>query len=197
MAIDREAIEKHVRGILEALGENPDREGLIDTPKRVAKMYEEVFEGINYTNDEIADMFDKTFDEEDFIDNYENDMVVVRDIETFSYCEHHLALIYNMKISIAYIPKDKVIGLSKICRIADMVSKRLQLQERIGADIAEILQKIVNTEDVAVLIRAEHGCMTARGIKKPGAKTVTTTFRGKFKQDKDYYNRFFELLKAN
>ncbi|WDV47001.1 GTP cyclohydrolase I FolE [Clostridiaceae bacterium M8S5] len=195
MAIDKKKIEMHIRGIIEAIGENPDRQGLIDTPKRVAKMYEEVFEGINYTNDEIADIFNKTFDEEDFINNYENDMVVVKDIDTFSYCEHHLTLIYNMKISIAYIPKDKVIGLSKICRIADMVSKRLQLQERIGSDIAYILKKIVGTEDVAVIIRAEHGCMTARGIKKPGAKTVSTTFRGKFKHDNSYADRFFELTK--
>lgn len=194
MAVDKKAIQEHVKGILKAIGENPERQGLIDTPKRVANMFEEVFAGIGYTNDEIAEMYSKTFDEEDFIDSYENDIVVVKDIEVFSHCEHHMTLMYNMKLAVAYIPKDKVIGLSKICRIADMVSKRLQLQERIGADIAEILQKIVETEDVAVVIQAEHGCMTARGIKKPGAKTVTTTLRGKFKQDKNYTDRLLQMI---
>ncbi|WP_066503852.1 GTP cyclohydrolase I FolE [Abyssisolibacter fermentans] len=194
MAVDKKAIQEHVKGILKAIGENPERQGLIDTPKRVANMFEEVFAGIGYTNDEIAEMYNKTFDEEDFIDSYENDIVVVKDIEVFSHCEHHMTLMYNMKLAVAYIPNDKVIGLSKICRIADMVSKRLQLQERIGADIAEILQKIVETEDVAVFIQAEHGCMTARGIKKPGAKTVTTTLRGKFKQDKNYTDRLLQMI---
>ena len=135
--IDEKAIEKHVRGILEALGDDPEREGLRDTPKRVAKMYSEVFEGMNYTNDEIAEMFNKTF--EDDPDSYQssNDMVIVKDIEIFSYCEHHMALMYNMTASVAYIPRGKVIGLSKIARIADMAAKRLQIQERLGADIAE------------------------------------------------------------
>lgn len=194
MAINKQEIEKHVYGILQALGEDPNRQGLIDTPKRVARMFEEVFEGINYTNDDIAKMFDKTFDEEDFIESSNNDIVLVKDIETFSHCEHHLTLIYNMKIAVAYIPNGKVIGLSKICRIADMVSKRLQLQERIGADIAYILQKIVDTEDVVVVIEAEHGCMTSRGIKKPGTKTVTITSRGKFKSDEKYLDRLMKMI---
>ena len=194
MAINKQEIEKHVYGILQALGEDPNRQGLVDTPKRVARMFEEVFEGINYTNDDIAKMFDKTFDEEDFIESSNNDIVLVKDIETFSHCEHHLTLIYNMKIAVAYIPNGKVIGLSKICRIADMVSKRLQLQERIGADIAYILQKIVDTEDVVVVIEAEHGCMTSRGIKKPGTKTVTITSRGKFKSDEKYLDRLMKMI---
>ncbi len=183
MAIDRKALEEHIRGILIALGENPDREGLIDTPERVAKMYEEVFEGINYTNREIAEMFDKTFEDDLDFDEKHHDMVVVKDIDIFSYCEHHMALMYDMKVAVAYIPNKKVIGLSKIARIADMVGKRLQLQERIGTDIAEILQLITDTEDVAVVIEGCHSCMSARGIKKNQAKTVTTTFRGAFKTD--------------
>ncbi len=189
MAIDTKAIEEHIRGILTALGDNPDREGLKDTPKRVAKMYEEVFEGMNYTNREIADMFGKTFEETIDFDKSGSDMVVVRDIEVFSYCEHHMALMYNMKVTVAYIPKKKIIGLSKIARIADMAAKRLQLQERIGADIAEIIQMVTESEDVAVLIEASHSCMTARGIKNVGAKTFSTTLRGRFETDMDLWMR--------
>lgn len=129
MAIDKEAIKEHIRGILVALGDDPDREGLKETPDRVARMYEEVFEGMNYTNDEIAEMFGKTFKEEDAA--HTSDMVFVKDIEVFSYCEHHMALMYDMKVSVAYIPHGRVLGLSKIARIADMVAKRLQFP---GAD---------------------------------------------------------------
>lgn len=184
MAIDTEAIKEHVRGILTALGDNPDREGLKDTPDRVARMYQEVFEGMNYTNHEIAEMFCKTFSEELDYGEHNQDMVMVRDIDIFSYCEHHMALMYDMKVTVAYLPKDRVIGLSKIARIADMVGKRLQLQERIGSDIAEILQEILGSEDVAVIIEGTHSCMSARGIKKSAATTKTFTLRGKFKEDK-------------
>ena len=185
--IDTEAIAYHIREILKALGDDPEREGLKDTPKRVAKMYEEVFEGMNYTNKEIADMFNKTFvlnecDEYDGIEKMQN-MVVVRDIDIFSYCEHHLALMYDMKVTVAYIPKDRVIGISKIARIADMVSKRLQLQERIGTDIADIVQMVTGAEDSAVFIEGCHSCMTARGIKKVNAKTYTQTLKGRFNNE--------------
>lgn len=180
MAIDSEKIAYHIREIIIALGDNPDREGLKETPQRVAKMYQEVFDGMNYTNEEIAKMFDKTFEEE--VDRC-GDLVVVRDIPIHSYCEHHLALMYNMKVSVVYKPKQKVIGLSKIARIADMVGKRLQLQERIGADIASIVSQLIGSEDVGVLIEGEHSCMTTRGVKKPGTLTRTTTFKGVFEQD--------------
>ena len=185
--IDTEAIAYHIREILKALGDDPEREGLKDTPKRVAKMYEEVFEGMNYTNKEIADMFNKTFalnecDEYDGIKKMQN-MVVVRDIDIFSYCEHHLALMYDMKVTVAYIPKDRVIGISKIARIADMVSKRLQLQERIGTDIADIVQMVTGAEDIAVFIEGCHSCMTARGIKTVNAKTYTQTLKGRFNNE--------------
>ena len=191
--IDTNAIEYHIAGILKALGDNPEREGLKDTPKRVAKMYEEVFDGMNYTNEEIADMFNKTFalnmDEEESeqieckCQSGTSNMVVVKDIDIFSYCEHHLALMYDMKVTVAYIPNGRVIGLSKIARIADMVSKRLQLQERIGSDIADIMQMVTGAKDIAVFIEGCHSCMSARGIKKQNAKTVTTTFRGAFDTD--------------
>ena len=183
MAIDTEAVKKHIRGLLVALGDDPDREGLKDTPDRVARMYLEVFEGMQYTNEEIAQMFGKTFQDEMDFTSDSQDMVVVRDIQLFSYCEHHMALMYDMTATVAYIPNGKVIGLSKIARIADMVSKRLQLQERIGTDIAQIMQMVTGSEDVAVLIQGSHSCMTARGIRQANAKTTTTTLRGKFRTD--------------
>lgn len=184
--IDKDAIEYHIREILKALGDDPEREGLKDTPSRVARMYEEVFEGMNYTNDEIAEMFNKTFEEygsEDEGVSRIGDMVVVKDVDIFSYCEHHMALMYDMKVTVAYVPNGKVIGLSKIARVADMVSKRLQLQERIGSDIADVITKITGSEDVAVYIEGCHSCMTARGIKKNQAKTYTQTLRGKFQNE--------------
>ena len=181
--IDTDAIKEHIRGILVALGDDPDREGLKETPDRVARMYEEVFEGMNYTNHEIAKMFNKTFNEDAGTAKGSDDMVIVRDIDIFSYCEHHLALMYDMKVTVAYIPKGRVIGLSKIARIADMVSKRLQLQERIGSDIADIMQMVTGAEDIAVLIEGCHSCMTARGIKKTNTKTYTQTLRGRFNNE--------------
>jgi GTP cyclohydrolase I len=194
MAIDIKAIEEHIRGILIALGDNPDREGLLNTPKRVSKMFEEVFQGMNYTNKEIAEMFNNTFEDDLSIEG-SNDMVLMKDIEIFSYCEHHLALMYNMKVAVAYIPNKKVIGLSKIARIADMVSRRLQLQERIGTDIAEIIQIVTSSEDVAVIIEGEHSCMTTRGIKKPGTRTISTTLKGRFNTDVMLNSKLMSLYK--
>jgi len=196
MAVDRRKIEAHIRGILEAIGENPDREGLRETPARVARMYEEIFEGVGYTNDEIAEMFNKTFEEDLFISEDSKEMVLMKDIAIFSYCEHHLALMYNMKAAIAYIPNGKILGLSKIARIADMVGKRLQLQERIGSDIAEIMQKVTCSEDVAVIIEGQHACMTARGIRNTSAFTTTTTLRGRFNSDSVLTDRLMLLLRG-
>lgn len=190
--IDTEAVAYHIRGLLEALGDDPDREGLKETPQRVARMYEEVFEGMKYTNEEIAQMFDKTFsqDEEGGADRY-GDMVVVKDIDIFSYCEHHLALMYDMKVTVAYVPNGKVIGLSKIARIADMVAKRLQLQERIGTDIADIITQVTGSEDVAVYIEGCHSCMTARGIRKTNTKTYTQTLRGRFQNESNGFMQWW------
>ena len=190
--IDTEAVAYHIRGLLEALGDDPDREGLKETPQRVARMYEEVFEGMKYTNEEIAQMFDKTFseDEEGGTDRY-GDMVVVKDIDIFSYCEHHLALMYDMKVTVAYVPNGKVIGLSKIARIADMVAKRLQLQERIGTDIADIITQVTGSEDVAVYIECCHSCMTARGIRKTNTKTYTQTLRGRFQNESNGFMQWW------
>ena len=178
--IDEKAIEQHIRGILVALGDDPEREGLIDPPKRVAKMYTEVFAGMQYTNHDIAEMFGKVFEEERVSSN---NVVVMKDIDLFSYCEHHLALMYDMKATVAYIPKGKVIGLSKIARICDMVGRRLQLQERIGCDIADIISEITGSEDIAVILEGYHSCVTIRGIQKTNTKTVTVERRGKFLED--------------
>lgn len=186
--MDKEKIQYHIRGLLEAIGENPDRPGLRETPRRVADMYEEVFEGIQYSNHDIAEMFGKTFDidENEKTESY----VVMKDISVFSYCEHHIALMYDMSVNVAYVPKGKVIGLSKIARICDMAAKRLQLQERLGSDIAEIISEATGSKDVGVKIIGSHSCMTARGIRNVSAKTVTKTLCGNFKTDR----RLEELL---
>lgn len=180
--MDREAIEFHIRGLLQAIGENPDREGLIETPRRVAGMLEEVLEGTAYTNHEIAQMFGKTFCAES---SGAQEAVVMKDITVFSYCEHHLALMYDMTVNVAYIPHGRVLGLSKIARICDMAAKRLQLQERLGRDIAEIIAEASGSEDVGVKIVGSHSCMTARGIHNPSARTETRTYTGAFKNNKD------------
>ena len=179
--IDKKAIEEHIRGILTALGADPDREGLVETPERVAEMCAEVFEGMNYTNHEIAEMFGKTFEAENPAEGTR--AVVMKDIEMFSYCEHHMALMYDMKATVAYVPHGRVIGLSKIARVCDMVGRRLQLQERIGKDIADIITEITGSQDVAVLIESKHSCVSARGIRKNQVKTFTTEIRGSFRSD--------------
>ena len=181
MAIDKEAIKEHIRGILIALGDDPEREGLRETPDRVARMYEEVFEGMNYSNHEIAMMFNRSF--KDVSEPGTGDIVLVKDIPIFSFCEHHMALMYDMRVSVAYIPGDRVLGLSKIARICDMAAKRLQLQERIGSDIAEIMQEASGSKDIAVIIRGKHSCMSMRGIRKENAATVTSTLRGRFETE--------------
>ena len=192
--IDTEKIEACIREMLVALGDDPTREGLRETPKRVAKMYEEVFAGMTVSNEEMVHLFGTTFEEEE-VANSPHQVIIVRDIPIFSYCEHHLALMYNLTVSVAYLPKDKVIGLSKIARIADMVGRRLQLQERIGEEIAEIIEKITGSEAIMIKIEGEHSCMTARGIKKPGTSTTTLTYRGnKIEQDASLRQEWLMLL---
>lgn len=188
--IDSDKIQKAIHMILEALGDDPEREGLKDTPKRVAKMYQEVFEGMCYTNEEIAHMFDKCFE-----DTTTGDLVVIDNIPIFSYCEHHVALMYDMKVSVGYLPKGKVIGLSKVARIADMCAKRLQLQERIGTDIYDVLRRVLDTDDIIVVIEGSHSCMTARGIKKVGSKTKTACCKGQFFTDSELRQEFYNLIR--
>jgi GTP cyclohydrolase I len=179
--MDKQKIELAVHDFLVAIGENPEREGLIETPKRVAKMCEEVLAGIQYSNHDIATMFSKSFEASQ--DDNCDSVVVMKNIEVFSYCEHHLALMYDMAVNVAYLPHGKVIGLSKIARICDMAAKRLQLQEKLGHDIAEIIAEATGSPDVGVLITGSHSCMTARGIKSTQARTTTKTLLGAFRQD--------------
>ena len=187
--MDTAKIEEAITMLISAIGDDPTRPGLIDTPQRAAKMYAEMFEGVGYTNDEIADMFNKCFE-----DAQGSDWVLVKDISIFSFCEHHFALMYNMKAHIAYKPTTKVIGLSKMSRIAGMVAKRLQLQERIGYDIAYVLKKILGTNDVMVVLEGEHSCMTARGVRAQGSGTRTCCADGVFKSDTSLRQEVFLCL---
>ena len=188
-------IEKLVRKLLIELHDDPDRPGLVETPKRVAKMYREIFEGQLYTNKEIAEMFNKCFDIKEVNKEGFDGLVVEKNISAFSTCEHHLATIYDMKISIGYIPKGKVIGLSKLNRIARMVCKRLQLQEKIGQDIAEVLSYILGTEDIAVYISAKHMCVAMRGIKDIQSSTDSACLRGRFRIDSALRSEFYSMVK--
>lgn len=167
--MDRVKIEEGIRLVLEGIGEDPNREGLLDTPKRVAKMYMKTLNGYTEDPKEHLRLFTEKTD----------NMVIVKDIPFFSYCEHHLVPFIG-KIHIGYIPKDKIIGISKLVRLARVFCKRLQVQERLTDQIADILQKELDPQGVMVYIEAEHGCMVLRGVRTPGAKTITAAVRGVF-----------------
>ncbi len=171
--MNKEKIMEGVKLILEGVGEDVNREGLIETPDRIARMYMEIFEGIGKNAEEVLS---KTFSVEN------NDLVLEKDITFFSMCEHHLVPFFG-KAHIAYIPKGKVAGLSKLARTVEIYAKKPQLQERLTTEIADALMKYLDAEGAMVVIEAEHTCMTMRGVKKPGAKTVTTTYRGVFRED--------------
>lgn len=183
--IDKERIEKAVREILLAIGENPDREGLVETPRRVASMYEEIFAGM------YRDPMD---DAKVFLEEGAQELVVVRDIPLFSMCEHHL-MPFQGVAHVVYIPGgSRILGLSKVARIVDTVSRRPQLQERLSSQVADVIEKACAPEGVLVVIKAEHLCMTMRGIKKPGAKTATITSRGRLKTDFNLRNEALRLI---
>ena len=172
--MDKERIEKAVRELLLAIGEDPDREGLAETPARVARMYEEIFAGM----EDDPKKYLKVFDEDN-----NDEMVVVRDIPIYSTCEHHLIPFFG-KAHIAYIPGDgKVIGLSKLARIVNCFAKKPQLQERLTAQVADFLDENLHPKGVAVVIEAEHLCMTMRGARASGAQTRTSALRGMMKSD--------------
>ena len=184
--VDHAKIEEAVKMILEAVGEDPSREGLLDTPKRVARMYEEIFSGLQQDPNEY---FETIFGE-----NHE-ELVLVKDIPFYSVCEHHLVPFYG-KAHVAYIPKDgRVTGLSKLARAVEAVSKRPQLQERITSTIADSILDTLKPHGVMVVIEAEHMCMTMRGVKKPGSKTVTSAVRGTFAQDHRTRAEVLSLIK--
>ena len=183
--MDREKIEQGVRLILEGIGENPNREGLVETPDRIARMYEEIFAGLSC---DAREPLSKTFTAQN------NEMIIEKDITFYSTCEHHFMPFYG-KAHVAYVPDGKVVGLSKLARTVEVYAKRPQLQEQLTAQIADALMEFLKPKGAMVMIEAEHTCMTMRGVKKPGSKTVTYVCRGVFKENEKLKNEFFTLVK--
>lgn len=186
--VDREKIQKAITMLLEAVGEDPSREGLLDTPKRVAKMYEEMFSGLH---SDPKEYFKTVFNED------HEELVFVKDIPFHSMCEHHLVPFYG-KAHVAYLPKNgKVTGLSKLARAVETTARRPQLQERITSTVADAIMEMLAPHGAYVIVEAEHMCMTMRGVKKPGAKTVTTAARGVYEEDSVLRNEVMTLLKMD
>ena len=183
--IDHEKVEQAVRLLLEGIGEDVNREGLIDTPDRIARMYEEIYGGME---EDASEHLKKRF----HVDN--DAMVLEKDITFYSTCEHHLLPFYG-KAHIAYIPNGEVVGLSKLARTVEVFARRLQLQEQLTGQIADALEKELNPKGVMVMIEAEHMCMTMRGIKKPGSQTVTIVKRGIFENNQELEDTFFRMLR--
>jgi GTP cyclohydrolase I len=181
-------VEAAVRVLLRWTGDNPDREGLIDTPKRVAKAYREMFGGYDMNP---ADELGRTFEE---VAGYD-DLVVVKDIEFHSHCEHHMVPIIG-KAHVGYLPDGKVVGLSKIIRVVDIFAHRLQTQEAMTAQIAGTIQDVLNPRGVAVILEAEHMCIAMRGIRKQGSTTLTSTFTGVFKDNPEEQARFISMVRG-
>ncbi len=191
---NEEKCKEAVKMLLESFGEDVNREGLKETPRRVAGYWKELLEGNNYTNQEIADKFKKDF-------TVSSNPLVVKEVKNvFSHCEHHLALMFNMKVVVAYIPKEiepgkyQVIGLSKIPRIVDLCAKRLQLQEKLAEDIAECIELATGSEDIYVNIIGDHACVSARGAKSDGFTDVTV-LKGRFKTNTDLRNEVERKVK--
>jgi len=179
-------VEDAFKTILTWLGEDPNREGLLETPKRVMKAYKEYFSGYKVDPDKILD---KTFGD---VDGYD-DMVIQKNISIQSHCEHHMAPIIG-KAHVAYIPKERVVGLSKLARVVEVFSKRLQTQERLTMQVAKTLMESLDAKGVAVTIDSTHQCMTMRGIKKEHASTVTNYYLGQFKEDLSFQNRYLRFI---
>ena len=182
----REQAEKAVKTLIEWAGDDPTREGLIETPKRVAKAYEQFFEGYDQDPEEILR---KTFEE---VEGYD-EMVIVKDIRLESHCEHHIVPILG-KAHIGYIPNNRVVGISKLARIVDVFGKRLQTQETMTSQIANVIQKVLDPKGVAVVIDASHQCMTTRGVHKPESSTVTSAMKGIFKENAVTRNEFLSFV---
>ena len=186
--MDTEKIEQGVRLILEGIGEDPDREGLVKTPGRVAKMYEEIFAGLEQ---DPAELFEVTFDE------HHEEMVLVRDIPFYSVCEHHLVPFFG-QAHVAYIPAadGRICGLSKLARLVDLYAKRPQVQERMTSQIADTLVEQLHPQGVIVVLEAEHMCMSMRGVKKPGSRTTTSAVRGILESSQATRNEALSLMFA-
>lgn len=183
--VDIKKAEDAVRQLLEAIGEDVTREGLIETPKRVAKMYSEILEG---KDEDASEHLSKVFDVKS------SDMVIEKDITFYSMCEHHLLPFFG-KAHIAYIPSDKVVGLSKLARAVEVYARRLQLQEQMTNEIADAIEECLDAKGVLVVVEAEHTCMTMRGVKKPGSKTVTYAARGEFKENQRLFSDTIALMR--
>lgn len=184
--IDQNKVREAVRLMLEGIGEDPDREGLRETPDRIGRMYEEIFAGMEADGkEELSKVFT--------VDNSE--MVLEKDITFYSMCEHHMLPFYG-KAHVAYIPDGKVVGLSKLARTVEVYAKRLQIQERMTGEIADAVMEYLAPKGVMVVVEAEHMCMTMRGVKKPGSKTVSIATRGVFADDEALRNRFFQMLQV-
>ncbi len=182
--VNKEKIEEAVRLLLEGIGEDCDREGLKETPDRVARMYEEIFAGMEQ---DAGEHLSKTFTAEN------NEMVMEKDISFYSTCEHHLMPFYG-KVHIAYIPDGRVVGISKLARTVEVFARRLQIQEKMTAQIADAIMENLKPRGVMVMIKAEHMCMTMRGVKKPGSQTVTMALRGEFEENERLQNMFLKLV---
>lgn len=182
--VDLERIQRAVREILIAVGEDPDREGLLDTPARVARMYAEIFSGLHT---DPAEYLKKSFTQK------HDEMVLVKEIEFSSCCEHHL-LPFTGKAHIAYLPDGQVVGLSKLARVVEAVARRPQVQERMTEDLADLIMREVRPRGVAVIVEASHSCMTIRGVRKPGAMTITSAMRGLFKSNPMTRNELMSLV---
>lgn len=185
MKIDVEKVQEGVRMIIEGIGEDLNREGLRETPERIARMCEEIFAGLDMDCEEILS---KTFT----VDN--DEMVIVKDITFYSTCEHHFMPFYG-KAHVAYVPNGKVVGLSKLARAVEVYAKRPQIQEQLTAQVADALMQHLAPKGVIVMMEAEHMCMTMRGVKKPGSKTVTFATRGVFETDEALVNKFLMMTK--
>ncbi|MBU9724786.1 GTP cyclohydrolase I FolE [Diplocloster modestus] len=183
--IDKEKVEAAVRLLLEGIGEDIHREGLVETPARIARMYEEIYGGMD---EDAALHLSKTFQ----VDSHE--MVLEKDITFYSTCEHHLMPFYG-KAHVAYIPDGRVLGLSKLARTVETFARRLQIQEQLTVQIADALMEHLAPRGVMVMMEAEHMCMTMRGIKKPGSRTVSIATRGVFEGDMQLQNTFFQMIR--
>lgn len=183
--MDQEKIKQAVTLLLEGIGEDVNREGLKETPERIARMYQEIFGGMT---EDAGEHLSKTFS----VDH--NELVLEKDITFYSTCEHHLMPFYG-KAMIAYIPNGKVAGLSKLARTVEVFAKRPQIQEKMTGQIADAIMEYLQPQGVMVVLEAEHMCMTMRGVKKPGSKTVTMAVRGVFKEDESLQNKCFQMMK--
>jgi GTP cyclohydrolase I len=184
VGIDQERIARAVREIIEAIGENPGREGLLETPERIGRLYAELFSGL--TQDPL-DVLRRSFDEE------HKEMVILKDIPFYSLCEHHF-LPFHGSAHVGYVPEGRIVGVSKLARVVDILARRPQLQERLTSQVADAIMEGLHPDGVAVVIEAEHLCMTMRGVQKPGARMITSAIRGGFRRRGVTRSEFLSLV---